>query len=83
MIELLHDTIVGVLLDSTVALVTHQQIQVCNLRQQTIELAVLVPNSITDNGRTASITVLSIYTPGDDGKHRTDSCCSMPAKMGV
>lgn len=34
MIKLLHDTIVGVLLDSPMALVTHQQVQVCNLRQQ-------------------------------------------------
>ena len=32
MIELLHDTIVGILLDSPVTLVTHQQVQVCDLR---------------------------------------------------
>ncbi len=53
MIELLHDAIVGVLLDSPVALVTHQQVQVRNLRQQS-KLLVLLPDSSTDHNRTVS-----------------------------
>ena len=53
MIELLHDTVVGVLLDSPVTLVTHQQVQVRNLRQQS-KCLVLFPDSATDPDRTVS-----------------------------
>ena len=53
MIELLHDTIVGVLLHSPMALVTHQQVQVCNLRQQNKSLA-LLPDSATNYSRTVA-----------------------------
>lgn len=34
MVKFLHDAVVGVLLDSPMALITHQQVQVCDLQQQ-------------------------------------------------